>query len=244
MADMIGLLSCGRALLSRLSPDGMEIRRLLRKHLPDDLRGVALDLGAGHAPYRRDIQGICPQLSILPYDLTGHPEIAVVGNMESLPFKDGCASLIVMFESLQYPFDTHAVLNECRRVCAPGAWIAVSYPFLYPESPEPSRYRWTSAGMAALLHRHGFTVVAEEIRGGPLMLGITTLGNILIRCVPGWHRIATTSEGWERRIRVIANAVLQAPFYLLGQILLPLDRLIARPAYYVGGIVFARAPDA
>lgn len=223
-----------RSAMRWLAPDAAELRRFVRGHLPATLTGTGYDIGSGNAPHADILRAQAPGLRMVAVDIEPSPAVAVVADMCRLPVADASAALVTFFESLQYADFPAVALAEARRILHPGGMLLLAYPFLYPEGPDRSLHRWTAEGARRMVEAAGFTVTAEATRGGTGMFVCLLGAGLMLRAIPGWRALPRS------RWRKVAAALVWLPWQVLGRFALLLDRRIAKPPYYVGGIVLAR----
>jgi SAM-dependent methyltransferase len=223
-----------RAAKTWLSADAAELRRFVTDNLPSTLTGIGYDIGAGYAPYGPALVAKAPGLQMVNIDLHSGPSVSIVADMCQLPVSDSSAALATFFESLQYAAEPEQALAEARRVLRPDGVLLWAYPFLYPEGPDHSLYRWTAEGARRLVERAGFTVIAEATRGGAVLFLFTLAAGFMIRAIPGWRGMHASP--WRRA----AATLVWLPWQFLGRLALLIDRLNRRPAHYIGGVVLAR----
>ena len=108
------------------------VKRLLRE-LHGDAR--ILDLGAGR--HRR-----AP--NVINLDIEPTPEIDLIGDGHSLPFKDNTFDAVISEAVLEHVHSPNRVVQEIHRVLKPGGYICVAVPFLQGYHASPHDYqRWT-----------------------------------------------------------------------------------------------------
>jgi SAM-dependent methyltransferase len=110
------------------------------------LKGTVLDLGSAESPYsflvgRR-----------LAVDIRPFPEVKVLADANSLPFKDSSFSSVLCTELLEHVLRPDMVVSEIYRVLFPGGILVLTVPFLYPLHRDPKDYhRFTEDGIKVLL---------------------------------------------------------------------------------------------
>lgn len=80
---------------------------------------------------------------------------------QAMPFPDGSADSIILFEALYYLPDAAQFVNECRRILRPGGYvlIATANKDLYDFNPSPHSYRYYGVvELQDLFGRSGFAV--------------------------------------------------------------------------------------
>lgn len=242
---MIGaLVQAYRRLQNIVLPERALVRSFIARHLrADGAPAVRLgfDLGAGTAPFIPDLERSWPGLRMVAVDAVADDRAELVADASFLPLADGVADLVTAFHLFQHVPDTRRALAEAGRVLKPDGLLLISFPFMCGSGRSRDLWRWTRAGMETELRRAGFTVVASECRGGPLLL-LTSLvadmpGRLLVAHRRGWR----SGRGVGDASRLALAFALALPFHLLGFGAAALDRLLSRdPALYVGGTVLAR----
>ena len=130
------------------------VKRLLRE-LHGDAR--ILDLGAGR--HRR-----APNVINLEIEPT--PEIDLIGDGHSLPFKDNTFDAVISEAVLEHVHSPNRVVQEIYRVLKPGGYICVAVPFLQGYHASPHDYqRWTVSGIVQLCA--AFTEIESGACAGP-----------------------------------------------------------------------------
>ncbi|MBI4867590.1 MAG: class I SAM-dependent methyltransferase [Candidatus Wallbacteria bacterium] len=233
-----------RRLQDYVLPERVMVRAFIARHLPAQAHADAklgLDLGAGTAPFARALEQAWPGLRMVAVDVVADDTAHVVADAESLPFANGTADLVSAFHLLQHVPDPRRMLSEVRRVLRPGGVLLVTFPFLGEAGRSRDLWRWTRLGMQTELGRAGFTVVADEVRGGPLLLAASLAagipGRLLIAHRRGWRSGREPMDV----LRLALAFALALPFHLLGFAMAAIDRLLSRdPAHHIGGTMLAR----
>lgn len=126
-----------------------------------------LNIGAGeYRPIRLP--------NVISLDITPGRNVHVVGDAHDLPFATGSFSGIVcraVLEHVRYPT---RVVGEMFRVLAPGGFVLVSVPFIYPYHAHPHDYqRFTASGLRVLFQQF------EEVECGIGRLPTAALLSVL-----------------------------------------------------------------
>jgi SAM-dependent methyltransferase len=127
---------------------------------------VAVDLGAGDAPYRPLFEAA--GYRYLACDIDGEAELRIVPG-QPLPLADRTASLVLSFQVLEHVWDLDEYLGEARRLLADDGRLVLSTHGTWLYHPHPTDFRrWTRSGLQAELSSRGF--VCERTVGlvGPL----------------------------------------------------------------------------
>lgn len=142
------------------------IHRLLelaaRRHL-QRFDGRVLDLGCGTSPYREYLPATARHIGA---DHTAQRSVDVLAAGEQLPFADASFDGVICTEVIEYWRRPWLVLAEVARVLKPGGRLYLTAPFDWHQMPPGDYWRFTGAGVAALLDDAGFDVEAEEEIGG------------------------------------------------------------------------------
>lgn len=116
------------------------------------LPAPSLEIGNGR--YRRG-----PDLgATYTLDLAPRRRPSVVGDGHALPFRSGSLSAIAICETLQYVNRPDLVLSQCWMALRRGGRLLVSVPFTRRQDLVTDRWRWTEAGVRALVEGAGFVV--------------------------------------------------------------------------------------
>lgn len=132
------------------------------------LDGVCLDLAAGHQPsYHRYLSlRSGAQLIRSDYDKTKNPDVRADLN-RSLPFKDGFADNIFVFNAIYIVKEPEKLCRELFRILKKDGRLYISSPFVFHEVREPDDFRrLTSQGLEQLLKNGGFQNVRLVPFGG------------------------------------------------------------------------------
>ena len=128
---------------------------------------LAIDLGAGEAPYRPLFEEAGYRYLACDIDAADPRLRSVAG--QPLALDAGCAQLLLSFQVLEHVWDLDGYLGEARRLlCAEGRLLLSTHgTWLYHPHPGDFR-RWTRSGLQAELQQRGFTI--ERMIGvvGPL----------------------------------------------------------------------------
>jgi SAM-dependent methyltransferase len=103
---------------------------------------VVLDLGSGG----RSLPGV------VSLEWVEHPDNTLRGDCLNLPFRDGCADLILSQAVIEHVKDPQRAFDEMRRVLRPGGLLYVEVAFMQPVHQAPHHYfNVTPHGLAYLL---------------------------------------------------------------------------------------------
>lgn len=206
----------------------------VRAHL-GAFRGCVVDLGCGTRPYERDILAHADCYVGVDWNRTLHGMHADVAADigAALPFQDESADCVVAFEVLEHMAEPGRLLEESRRILAPGGLMMISVPFQWwvHEGPR-DYYRYTRHGLAYLMNKAGFEIDTIVPTSGFWSMWVLKLN----------YQTARLPRG-PRPLRRLMRAVL-IPFWWSGQTLAPiLDRLWPEERETAGYFVTARKPS-
>ncbi|MCG3195819.1 MAG: class I SAM-dependent methyltransferase [Candidatus Omnitrophica bacterium] len=101
-----------------------------------------LEVASGHRRLSPDFVNL---------DLQPDPEVDVIGDACSLPFRDSSFGLVWCEAALEHVPDPVATVREIHRVLKPGGWVYVEIPFLQGFHSDPGDYqRFTLEGLKRL----------------------------------------------------------------------------------------------
>jgi len=121
--------------------------------------GRGLNVGAG--PQRLDRR-------LVHVDLVRGPSCDCVADARRLPFAARTFALVVSQETVEHVVDPFEAVREMARVLSPGGRVYLQVPFIIGYHPGPEDYwRFTRAGVAALLDQAGFGEVRVRLAVGP-----------------------------------------------------------------------------
>lgn len=154
------------------------------------LKGRVLNAGAGSRDLSPYIEGELTNQDI-PEGLHNQ-NIHIQSPLHCIPRVDGHFDVVFCNAVLEHVANPEEVMAEFRRVCRPGGHLYLCVPFLQPEHKDPTDYqRYTADGLAALVERHGFSVLAVE----PMHSIYTTLSWIVVKCFRAGRACATRRCG-------------------------------------------------
>lgn len=150
-----------------------QLRRVVRGLLHDvgiADGAVVLDMGCGSRPYEREVPSGARYLGA---DLVGNPVADLHFDDDGrLPLDDASVDVVLSTQVLEHVRDVDAYLAEARRVLRPGGAAVVStHGVMYYHRDPEDYWRWTAAGLAEQLSRHG--LVVEDTKG---VLGLASAG--------------------------------------------------------------------
>jgi SAM-dependent methyltransferase len=243
----IGLLvRLSRAYTRAISPVAFVARRFVRHaaQVSRDPRRVCVDVGAGTAPYRREIVEAFRVVHYVPVDIAPAIADAVVADAHLLPFVTASVDLVVSFDVIQHIGEPERVLAEVARILRPAGIVILTFPFMYPECDFRDYQRWSMAGMEALMRRCGLNPMLSSRRGGFVFAAVCALNWVLQHVVPGQRRSWRQARTWSGVARSALVAALTLPTNLLGWLALLFDAIVRGHGAYMGGAILAtRGPE-
>lgn len=246
---MSRLLRCGRNLARLVRRYGYPIPFIARRYIRQmalqhahtlPQRAICLDIGAGVAPYRLDIESAFNLGLYVSFDLAASDATTVVGDAARLPLPSASIYIVVSMDVLQHISDVGQVLNEIYRVLAPGGIVILSFPFSYGECDLVDFFRWSVQGMTHELKRHGLEIIDARRRGGTFFAAACALQWLIQHAIPGARR------AWRQNItplavlRSVVVQMLMIPALVLGWIALLVDGMLPVSGLYMGGLITAR----
>ncbi|MBI2559345.1 class I SAM-dependent methyltransferase [Candidatus Woesearchaeota archaeon] len=191
------------------------------KFSPDEL---ILDIGCGERPYYHKNIGA----KIICADIKQSKKTHFICDASSLPVKKSSFDGIVCVNSLYYYNDPLKSIKEFSNILKKSGKLIIVTPFIYPVHDIPDdKYRFTEFGIRELL-KNEFTVKEIKTIGGIFNLKAVFLHS-LIKGIP-----LLAPMGLKTIAKFFA-VVLLYPFYILVQLLEPLDFLDKSrrwPTYY------------
>jgi len=141
------------------------VRALARVPRPALAQPVALDVGAGGAPYRAALQQA--GYAVRTLDIASGQGVDIVGTAESTGLADGSVDLVLCTQVLEHVRAPWLAMREFARVLRPGGSVVLSVPHVWFYHPHPHDYwRMTGEGVTALCDEGGFRVGSLTPQGG------------------------------------------------------------------------------
>lgn len=193
--------------------------------------GAVIDIAAGMAPYAHALARAFPGRDQWRADLHAVARPHVAADAQSLPFRDGSAAVVSLFQAIQLLDDPARALAEAHRVLAPGGLLILTYPLMQAETTNHDLWRWTNQGFARLLDGAGFEMVETRAHGGVAYMATYSLALLpllyLVRNRQGWR----TGRSVADMVRLALATALSTPFNLLGFAALAIDRILPTGAF-------------
>jgi len=144
------------------------------------LCGVVLDLAGGGGERYGKYWQIEKGSKIINVDLDARANVKA-DITKPLPFTDGYADVVFLFNALYIVKDPVAVLQEIRRVLKPGGKLFFYTPFIFNEAKEPNDYwRFTQQGLEYILRQAGFVDFKIEPIGERFSAGLGLVEKIFL----------------------------------------------------------------
>lgn len=141
------------------------VRALAQLPRPAHARPVALDVGAGGAPYRALLQGA--GYAVRTLDIAAGQGVDIVGTAESTGLADGSVDLVLCTQVLEHVRSPWVAMREFARVLRSDGSVVLSVPHVWFHHPHPHDYwRMTMEGVVALCDEGGFRVQSVTAQGG------------------------------------------------------------------------------
>lgn len=134
------------------------------------LRMPLADIACGKNPGYRRILGIAANdTGVTTVDSDPSVHASVVHDMASgpLPFDDGSFNTAILFNCMYAFSEPRIVMKEAYRILASQGTLLVSFPLIFPYTPEPRDFfRFTEESVRILCAEAGFAVTSIQPLGG------------------------------------------------------------------------------
>ena len=174
-------------------------KKLLREKLrgaAPEARGVLIDVGCGHKPYRFLFGNVDKYIGL---DSDGRRGPEVVGTADALPFGEGVADVVLCTEVLEHCRNPSATMREIARILRPEGVLILTTPMSWNLHYEPHDYfRFTRYGLQVILAEAGMRLVRVERIGGVFAMTGARLTEVVckslaraLKILPAPIRLAT-----------------------------------------------------
>jgi Methyltransferase domain len=142
------------------------VRATMPPLLGSAVPGPVIDAGCGEQPFRALIEAHARQYVGMDVVQNGSRSVTVLSDLESVPAAGPRYPVVLCTEVLEHVADIDRSFAGLRRLTAPGGYVMLTVPFIYPVHMEPFDFRrLTEYGIAQLADAHGFDVVSFERLG-------------------------------------------------------------------------------
>ncbi len=184
---------------------------------------IVLDLGCGDKPYyHKNVNG-----RLFCFDIRKTKTSNVVGDANSLPFKNNTFDSVISINSFYYFEDPFESSKEVSRVLKKNGRFFLIMPFIYPVHDVPNdKYRFTEFGIKELL-KDNFSIKNIKTIGGIFNLKAVFFHSV----IKGLPIIFPKPL----KLLSIQLIIVFYPFYIFAQFLSLLDVLDSTgrwPTYY------------
>ena len=164
--------------------DSPAVRAALQPLLDGLGTGRGVNIGGG--PRRLEAR-------LVHVDLVRHPACDCVADAGALPFARGTFDLAVSQEVVEHVEDPFQAVREMVRVVRPGGALYLQVPFVIGYHPGPEDYwRFSRAGVAALLRQAGIDAAEVQIAVGPgtgtYRIAVEFLAGVAGRLLPALYQ--------------------------------------------------------
>jgi SAM-dependent methyltransferase len=110
---------------------------------------IVLDIGGKYQPYRPLLDGRVDRY--IAIDLLKTPLVTVVGNGEALPFRSESCDMVILTQVIECFRDPLTAVRQIHSVLKPGGALLASVPACAPRFVDQELWRFTRAGLLAML---------------------------------------------------------------------------------------------
>lgn len=189
-------------------PDWLELREVTRSTegaLQHHAFGNLLDVGCGEMPYRAVTSRVSAWVGM---DADENSAAQLHGTASAIPSPSGSFDTILCTQVLEHVQEPAQVLNELKRVLAPGGVLILSAPQYWETHEEPNDFfRYTEHGLRHLLLSSGFEILEHRSQGHGVCLAFQAFNLALLHAGEG-SRIG----------RSMVVRVLKLPIYFLSNL--------------------------
>ena len=136
------------------------MRKAIRQHARH-AHGRMLDVGCGLKPHKATFAPYVTEHIGIDYSpASGYRgnRADVSGDAMKLPFADESFDTVLCTELLVDVPDANAAISEFARVLKPDGTLITTAAFVYPVHDKNDYFRFSPAGLASMMERHGLTV--------------------------------------------------------------------------------------
>ena len=128
--------------------------------------GAVLDVGCGEQPFRALVGARRRGYVGMDVIQNSSQTVTVFGDLEHVEASATPYPFVLCTEVLEHVVDIDLSFRGLRRLTAPGGFVMMTVPFLFPVHMEPYDFRrLTQYGVARLAADHGFEVVSSARLG-------------------------------------------------------------------------------
>ena len=195
--------------------------------------GNVLDVGCGSRPYETLFHAtkyVGLELDTPNNRRTKKADVFYDGG--AFPFDADSFDAVVCNQVLEHAFQPDQLISEIFRILKPDGQLLITVPFVWDEHEQPWDYgRYSSFGLAALLKRHGFELIAQRKTMGDVRTLFQLLNAYLFK-------VTCTRSPY---LNLFTTLALMAPANCVGTLLhLILPR---NPDLYLDNVVLAKKVD-
>jgi SAM-dependent methyltransferase len=160
----------------------------LKRHFKRLKRGIVLDVGSKHAPYRCYIPAV--KYMRLDIDKKSQPDICC--DLHKIDWQSNYFDTVIATEVLEHLYDPQKVVDEIYRILKPNGICIASTRFIHPYHPDPKdyyRFTWDSLNYLfrrfskVEVHHHGNKIQAiwQLINVGKISILLNIFNPLLAR---------------------------------------------------------------
>lgn len=140
-------------------------RDFIERHVLGKRFGIVADVGAGKAPYKKNIQ--CEKYIAIDKEDKGIGGIEIENIYEGIFLPDSTADLVICTEVLEHVPVPQFLVDEMYRILKPGGTILLTTPMVWPLHEVPyDFFRYTRFGIRHLLQSSGFVDITINASNG------------------------------------------------------------------------------
>ncbi|MFC2051605.1 class I SAM-dependent methyltransferase [Chloroflexota bacterium] len=139
-------------------------RQMLQKNATY-IKGTTLDLGAGMAKYKTIIEPNCDNYYAM--DIVANKNIDFIGDALNVPIKNDSFDTVICNQVIEHVPKPWKLIEEIYRILKKDGTLLLSGPWIATYHAHPNDYyRFSSEGLAFLLHNAGFSKIEIQAQGG------------------------------------------------------------------------------